>query len=142
MRNRMTYLAVIAAFGVAGCSSETGGVLPPDPRGAGLAVKIVSIVRDSTGYAVQFEMTNQDKAILWYNVACDWRVDMLASNAWTVVGESGSCQPVATALNPGQSVANSVYVRTAQALASGTFVRLAIGWDINQESVSEPMSVN
>jgi hypothetical protein len=142
MRNRMACLAVIASFGAAGCSSEAGGILPPDEHGAGLAIKIVSIVRDSTGYAVQFQMTNQDKAILSLNVACDWRVDVLADNVWTVLGQNGSCQPVAYGLSPGQSMPSSVHVRTAQALALGTLLRLAIGWDINQESLSDPMSVN
>lgn len=139
MRNRLICLAMIAGLGVAACSSEAGGVGVPDPRGAGLATKIVSIVRDSTGYSVQIQTTSQDKGTISFNPACAWRVDAFTGSAWTVLGQSGDCQPVAIGLSPGQSMMFAMHVR---AVPSGTVLRVAIGWGINQESMSDPSTVN
>ena len=135
MRHSLAHLAVIAAFGV-GCSSSAPSVsLVTDE---GLLVRVVAIVRDSTGYSIQFQNTNQNSAILSFNPGCDWRVDMLENNAWTVLGQAGGCQPYAIGLEPGQSLPYSVHVR---AVALGTPIRVAVGWGRNQEAVSESVSL-
>jgi hypothetical protein len=142
MRYRRAYLGVVAAFAAAGCSSEAGAILTPGESNAGLAIKIVAIVRDSSGYAIRFQTTNQDKAVIGYSPDCDWRVDMLGAGGWTALAQAGTCDLVEIGLTPGASITTSVHVQTAQALTSGTMLRVELGWNINQESTSDPTSVN
>jgi hypothetical protein len=116
--------ATIAAVAITACNSEPP-TLPGTP-GAGVAVAIVGINRDSVGYTITLQVENRDTAIVGFGSSCFWGVETRSAGGdWTALPAPGACALTEMTMSP---AAKAILSMPRQPLVAGTDVRVVVGW--------------
>jgi hypothetical protein len=134
--------AALVAITVSACSSEPATTLSVPGGNGGLYTNITGVVRDTAGYTLQVQVTNQNGVVVSPDY-CSWQVEIFGESGWTLLADAGDCAGVGLGLNPGASMTFAFPFRTASALTLGTELRATIGWGRgnNQLSTSDPVTI-